>query len=310
MRRIGIVLSFLILTNSLFGAFSDSGWGVRPMGMGEAFTAVANDSNANIYNPAGIAQPLDKEVSLMSSKLFTGLEGVDIGQNFVSYIHPISDKAGSLGFSWQSLYSQNLYREDTFAISYGRYFDDLLNLKTFDILCGASVKYLKHGYTTDIRSAGDPVFAAGTQKGAPTADVGFLTLFPEKGISLGLALRNITSPNVGLQSSDIVPMETALGFAYNKEKMPYILLPQCTLALDLVNRDKKLDYRFGIETWILKGNLCVRSGVNPEEFAFGLGHEMRIFGKTLLEIDYAFTLPLQMEQSTGSHRLGLTLRFP
>jgi hypothetical protein len=303
-------LSILIPATQLFGAFTDSGWGVRPMGMGGAFTAVANDSNANIYNPAGIAQLQDKEVSFMSSKLFTGLEGVDLGQNFLSYVHPVSDSFGSLGFSWQSMYSQNLYREDTVAFSYGRYFDDILKLKTFDILGGASLKYLNHGYTTDVRSAGDPVFAGGTIKGAPTADVGFLTIFPDSGISLGLALRNITSPDVGLQNSDIVPMETALGVSYYKDKMPYVCLPSCTVALDLVGRDNKLDCRFGIETWLLKGNLCVRSGVNPEEFAFGLGHELTIFGKTRLEIDYAFTLPLQVEESTGSHRLGLTLRFP
>ena len=311
MKKILFLLFAILLSVSpVFGAFNDPGWGVRPLGMGGAFTAVANDSNANVYNPAGIAQLQCDEVSFMSSKLFTGLEGVDIGQNFFSYVHPVSDKFGSVGFSWQSLYAQNLYQENTYAISYGRYFDDILKLKSFDLLGGASLKYLNHGYTTDIRSEGDPVFAGGTQKGAPTLDLGFLAIFPGSGISLGLALRNATSPDVGLQSSDIVPMETAVGISCFREKMPYILLPDCTLALDLVSRDKNFDYRFGIETWLLKGNLCVRSGINPEEFDFGLGHEFTIFKKTKLEVDYAFSLPLQMEKTTGSHRLGITLRFP
>ena len=311
MKKLGILLlSILISASQLFGAFNDPGWGVRPMGMGGAFTAVANDSNANVYNPAGIAQPQSDEASFMSSKLFTGLEGVDMGQNFLSYIHPVSDKFGSLGFSWQSLYSQNLYQENTYALSYGRYFNDVLKLTTFDLLGGASVKYLNHGYITDIRTANDPVFAGGNQKGAPSLDLGFLAIFPVSGISLGLAFRNATNPDVGLESTDTVPMETAAGIACYKEKMPYILLPDCTLAFDIVSRDKNIDYRFGIETWLLKGNLCVRSGVNPEEFDFGLGHEFTIFGKTKLEVDYAFSLPLHMEQTTGSQRLGITLRFP
>ncbi|MCX5782618.1 MAG: hypothetical protein NT145_07980 [Elusimicrobia bacterium] len=310
MKRICTILSILIITNSLFGAFNDSGWGVRPQGMGGAFTAVANDSNANIFNPAGIAQPENHELSFTSSKLFTGLEGVDIGQNFLSYIHRVNDNVGNFGFSWASLYSQNLYREDTIAISYGRFLSDLFKVETFDIACGANLKYLKHEYTTDERTANDPVFSGGNSKGAPTMDLGFLTLFPDTGLFFGLALRNLTSPDVGLKTSDIVPMETAFGVAFFRERMPYLTLPTCTLALDFVSRDKNFDYRFGIETWIFNGNLSVRSGINPQEFCFGLGHELLIKDNSRLEIDYAFSLPLEVEQSSGSHRLGITLRFP
>ena len=48
---------FLIsFTPGTEAAFVDDGWGARPVGMGGFFTAIADDSNAALYNPAGIVQ--------------------------------------------------------------------------------------------------------------------------------------------------------------------------------------------------------------------------------------------------------------
>lgn len=54
------LLTFLIGGISVAETYMESvlkdGFGVRPLGMGGAFTAVADDSNAVYYNPAGIAE--------------------------------------------------------------------------------------------------------------------------------------------------------------------------------------------------------------------------------------------------------------
>ena len=53
------VLSFVFITDAIGAVPSPFVRGIRPLGMGGAFTAVANDYNALMYNPAGLAN-LDK----------------------------------------------------------------------------------------------------------------------------------------------------------------------------------------------------------------------------------------------------------
>lgn len=52
------------------GAFSWVGAGVRPMGMGGAFTAVSDDVNAVFTNPAGIAGIKSREIGYTQADLF------------------------------------------------------------------------------------------------------------------------------------------------------------------------------------------------------------------------------------------------
>jgi len=81
-----------VSTHLLYAAFEDSGWGVRPLGMAGAFAAIADDANGQLYNPAGLATVQQKEFSLMSAMLYTGLDTVNIGQNYLGYVHPLNEK--------------------------------------------------------------------------------------------------------------------------------------------------------------------------------------------------------------------------
>src|SRR5436305_1138881 len=71
-----LLLTLALLLSSLpaaQAAFLDDGWGARPVGMGGAFTAISDDSNASLYNPAGIAQLQWNEFSATYAQLFSGL---------------------------------------------------------------------------------------------------------------------------------------------------------------------------------------------------------------------------------------------
>ncbi|MDI6782043.1 MAG: UPF0164 family protein, partial [bacterium] len=52
------------------GEFLTFGVGARAAGMGEAFTAVADDSSAVYWNPAGIACQPQESVTLMHNNLY------------------------------------------------------------------------------------------------------------------------------------------------------------------------------------------------------------------------------------------------
>ena len=55
--RVTLLLSFIavLLMPRVWADFNDIGLGARPIGMSNAFTAVADDVYAIYYNPAGLA---------------------------------------------------------------------------------------------------------------------------------------------------------------------------------------------------------------------------------------------------------------
>ena len=48
----------LIPLPCLYAAFNDRDWGARPIAMGYAYTALADDSNGQLFNPAGTVRAL------------------------------------------------------------------------------------------------------------------------------------------------------------------------------------------------------------------------------------------------------------
>ena len=67
------------------------GEGAKVVGMGEAYTALADDVNSIYWNPAGLGLVTDKEVTLSYLKYV-----VDVNSGYIGYSLPI--KGGGLGF--------------------------------------------------------------------------------------------------------------------------------------------------------------------------------------------------------------------
>src|ERR1700681_3484963 len=122
-RYLPLVGILLLIWQPLPAAFLDTGFGARPVGMGGAFTAIADDSNAPLYNPAGLVQVQWNEMSAMYSRLFSGLtlysgntptggDTVHLDQSYLAYVSKPS-RFGSFGLSWANFNTSSLYREDT-----------------------------------------------------------------------------------------------------------------------------------------------------------------------------------------------------
>ena len=71
------------------GAYLKMGVGARALGMGSAFTAVANDSTAAFWNPAGLAKLKKHEASFMHANLSD-----DRDYNFFNYAHVLNGSDG------------------------------------------------------------------------------------------------------------------------------------------------------------------------------------------------------------------------
>ena len=303
--------SLLLLTIMFFAAqqvqaaFDDTYWGVRALGMGGAFTAVSNDANAPLYNVAGTAFVAQKEATLMGSRLFAGLEGVEVGANYAGYVHPISTKAGSISFAWSSISTPGLRREDTFNVGYARIINDLvgLNSEVVEIAAGLNFKYLlqevKFGPTEE---------ELDTYKGAMTGDIGILAMF-SNGIGIGYSSKYIVPADIGFMEKDEVKNINVLGLSYYNDELPYIKIPYFTIALDVIFRDNETFIRAGVESYVIDRKLAIRLGGREEAFNVGFGYEFSFANATKLVVDYAFELPIEVEDSYGSHFLSLSFKF-
>ena len=118
---LGCGLGVLFLSSSGMAYFQDLGLGVRPVGMGEAYTAVADDSNTVLWNVAGIADLERRELNAMYSNLYSNLNAklytgeLDLlGYHNVGMVIPFDEQIGSFGFTW-SLFNTQFYKENTFV---------------------------------------------------------------------------------------------------------------------------------------------------------------------------------------------------
>lgn len=309
----------LITHNSLLStaqsAFKDIGFGARPAGMGNAFTAVANDSNAPLFNAAGIALVSKKELGFSYIKPYMNLENVSLSMMYLSYVHP-DQKLGNMGIALTSFDGNGLYVESMCQLSYARkaYTDD-----SGVYYAGINVKYLSHTFNWDQRTKdaaeqlNDPVVKAGSSKADISADVGILAVFGNKWF-VGASARNINTPNLGLKYEDKVPMDTRVGAAY---KIPYWKgMDAITCALDVSQRmqewgkeSDKTNIHFGVESWFAVHKYALRAGGNKNEITFGMGLNRRFSGNLAIQVDYALIWSLKITDNMGSHRLGASVKF-
>jgi DNA uptake protein ComE-like DNA-binding protein len=302
-----LLSSFFALPTCLHPAFQDTGWGARAGGMGNCFTAIANDSSAPLWNPAGIAQLKTIGTTFLYNKLFAGLEGVNISQMFGSLVYPL--ESGAIGFTVTDFSLLGYYRENTFAASYAYNLIEPLKLK-FPLIVGGSLKYMTHGYTLDSRtqSTNDPVFAK-TSAGGFTPDIGILVK-PGR-LSVGVSMLNVFQPDVGLKSEDKVPSVLKCGAAFKLGNFSWF--ERITPVAELTYRkpagsDADVKLAGGIELW-LKNIIALRAGGNDREITAGFSY-LRSFGESGVQLDYAFSAPLQLSGTSGSHRVEFTLKMP
>jgi hypothetical protein len=306
MKKIIILFSIIVLfSDNAFALFEVSYWGVRALGMGGAFTAVAEGADSSVYNIAGIAESEKAEVTLNSSKLFTGLDGFDLGTDYISGIFPFGKKIGAISAGWAFYGNTSLRREDAIYIGFARDFDDILkglgiSSEYVRLIAGLNLKYLMTETKAD---TGDTLTSS-----ALTCDLGILLRF-KYGISLGYSSRYLTKPALGYWEEDPVKQTNVLGISYYSPELAFLKLPEFTAALDWEMRGDERLAIVGFESRILDKKLALRAGGWESQINFGLGYALDIAGGKLF-IDYAFGMPLEIVESSGSHFLSLTFRFP
>ena len=281
-KQLFLALFFLLLFTVHCSLFTVSAWAIfeerpshaRAWGMGGAFTAVADDSSAIYFNPAGLGQLEMVELS----STYTMLYGEkDLEYKLENFALPLG-RWGTMALSGNR-YGHRRIIEDTYTLSYGRKFA----FEKRDIYLGGSAKYL-HLEIEDF----DKDYDWG-------GDLGFLTKFLDDKLSLGLFFGNINTPHIG----EDLPQRYAGGVAYR----PY---PDLILAIDYhyekQEREENDEFRLGVEYHWLK-YLFLRTGAanNPSRWMVGWGLRNRS-----ISFDYAYLSHHNLDET---HLGTLSFRF-
>lgn len=325
-----VLLAFMLFFQSahlsvLQSAFDEQGVGGRAPAMGDAFTAVSDDANAIMYNPAGLVQLTDGEFSTQYGQLVRGLDdGSSLGTTYLGFAHPLRLGYRVVGLGYHNFKADNLFTERTIVLSYGQ----RLRIAPFGWQGiwsgGVNVKQLYHQYQPDrftenaLNDAGtgtgqtDPLFSSGYGKGAFATDLGLLYQFgPGYKYTAGLTGTNLNRPDLSLRNAgDRAPSVVKMGLAYRPK--------WGTLSAEM-RRAKRLtshsdsEFAMGAERNIVTssiGALVVRAGYGEGSRGFkaltaGLGY---IYSK--FRLDYAFNFPIEaLSDTSGSHRIGFSMKM-
>ncbi|KXS41293.1 hypothetical protein SAMN04488698_103104 [Candidatus Frackibacter sp. WG12] len=292
-----LCLVMLLVVMSFTPAFAAQKYGARAYGMGGAFTAVADDSTAIYWNPAGLVQ--------------SGLVGMQFGvgsnpdQEFISDAQDVLDASSKLeqfnkldqlkdtemsfdlmatgnfkkiglGVLATNDFTYNKPKLTNMAIGQGvaswgvNLLEPPLNIGAFSM--GFNVKGLWSQYdSVEQNLSYDPTDpnSAPTIEGSATAkgygvDFGALAKVTDM-VNLGLSIKNVTSTldwewDSATKTADLeesLPRTVTVGAAV---KLPYPLA--ATVAADIESPENGEDiYHFGIEKNILFNGLSLRGGM-------------------------------------------------
>ncbi len=188
MLRSFVLCLFMVLIGSVHlvearsdtaGEFLTFGVGARASGMGEAFTAVADDSTAVYWNPAGLACQSRESVTLMHNNLFPNLYN-DIYYDGLAYASPVGPKT-TLGMGITYLHSGS---HDIIGINPATQQRDVVGrFQTSDLsLTGCYAKEFDHGLSAGINLKYISSKTHYVHAKSYAADFGILYQTPVKGV--------------------------------------------------------------------------------------------------------------------------------
>lgn len=270
------------------GAFLDFAAGARSMGMGRAYTAVAEDASANYWNPAGLAQIQRIDIVADYSALWE-----DSSFGVFNYAQPTVDH-GTFGLGLVNLRSGNYDKRDDNGGAQGSF-----NTSELGIL-------LSHGIDINDRLAlgGTAKFIqekvdafSGTGYGLD----GGLMYRLRPNLQAGLTFRNILAPRIKLdQENDTYPFEARLG-------VRTMVFRHLLVATDLSQtQGRSVKLNLGGE-WSFNDLLAFRVGINETEMSAGIGMKFKDWG-----VDYAFgyqDAAAGLADLGASHRFGVHINF-
>ena len=315
-NRLKHIFHLILLIALLFPAvaaatFNNIGVGARPLGLGGAFVALADDSNAADYNAAGLGYIEGPLLGATHAQRFSGL----ITYNAISGIVPFG-RIGSIGASFGHLAEDaEVYHEQTLRLSYG-------NALFKQLAIGANLKLFRTAFDETNEFVAENPYFVRTASSAVSFDLGVIAK-PFQSLSLGASVENLLPADTSISDTqtDSVPLNIRAGLAYRLASIAEMSAQGATVSnllrgslgtLEVASRNSEIYIRTGVEIWLnksiaVRGGYGVKSG-GSSATTLSLGGSAKLpIGGTALQLDYGFQLLSGDLQDNTTQRFSVNL---
>jgi hypothetical protein len=291
-----VSLTILWATIPVRAAFQNGFRSVRSSALGGIPIGERGDASALFQNPAGMAGMRATEAYFTYSSMLNRLNGVEgFSTGFMSV--GIPNRIGTLGLGLGIFNAASLIKERTLSLGFAKSFH-----KGWQ--AGFALKQLHHSYAAagDSLAENDPVFNNGYSKSALSVDAGMIVPLG-KILQLGVSIKDMNEPNVGLVTEDRVPRQIQAGAALNAWGI------KTTGNLSFLHRSysnaPSAVPAFGIEKGMYGDRFALRMGMNASEWTTGFGLQMGQVG-----FEYALVLNQNLPRGNeDSHKIGIRYQF-
>lgn len=281
--------------------------GSRPVGMGGAFTGLANDINTIFWNPAGLTSVHTRELTAMQHFSF-----VDINNQSIGYAQPAKR------FVWGASFLGS-FTEIERRVGPSETPDSTVTVGGF--ATGLSIAY-PLGSSTAIGGSAKLISQQLDIQNiyGIAADLGLITRLLDDHLGIGLTVQNAGV----LSGGENLPMALRAGFAYRtwkesemegKEAMQPSELWTLVADAHLPLIDANPSFHLGIERWFydaVAARIGYRIGLNEnpsDGLSIGIGVRRRGLN-SLANIGFQFDYAFVPDAFVGnSHRISVITRF-
>lgn len=272
-------------------SFLKIGVGARPIGLGSAYTAIANDATSLYWNPAGLASLHKKEFSAMHGEWLLGSTYDFLGMGVPSRIGTLGFGVSMLSYPDQQGRDEQGRLTSSFTPRSSAFNLALSRRVVVGTQLGLGVKLIQSQISSD-------------KAQGVALDLGAIRYMNQAPVSIGFALQNIGPGIQFINEQTKLPLTAAGGVGVH-------VLGALTLAADIKHRiyDRKTTWAVGTEyslipSFSLRTGYALSSRLNSEALSgLGAGFGMRMMGYRL---DYAIT---PFGELGNAHRVSLTARF-
>ncbi len=313
LKCIYVLFMLLFLTPYAFAAFNEIGVGARPLGLGGAFVALADDSNAANYNAAGLAYIEKVQIGATYAQRFNGL----ITYNMVGSVIPLG-RIGTFGANIGILSEDSdIYQEQTLRFSYGNTLFKQLGV-------GVNLKLLGINFDEENEFVSGNSYFTQTSSSALSFDVGLIAK-PFNSLSIGISVENLLPAEMSISeaNTDSVPQNIRAGIVYRLESIAGMsaqgaaisnLLKSTLGTVEVMSRNGEIYTRAGVEIWLnktvaIRGGYGMKNSGNPATTLSLGGSAKLLISNTALQLDYGFQLLTGDLQDNTTQRFSVNFLF-